>query len=113
DRRVVHGLAVPRLAADGGDAAVGRVAGQPQADAAADAANGDRGAGAEAADDEAGAGAQDLPVSPEEPSDRPAEPGMGGGHHLCADRAWAPLPRSGDRLGEPGSAGVAALQYDG
>jgi len=68
---------------------------------------------AEAGNDEAGAGAQDLPVSPEEPSDRPAEPGMGGGHHLRADRAWVPLPRGGDRLGEPGSAGVAALQYHG
>src|SRR4029077_7676589 len=100
ERGLCPGLAVSRLRADGGDAAVGRVAGQPQADAAADAANGDRGAGAEAADDEHDAWTQDLPVSPEEPSDGPAEPGMGGGHHLCADRAWVPLPGGGDRLGE-------------
>ena len=44
-------LAVPGLAADGGDAAGRRARDQPQAGAAADAADGDRGAGAEAADD--------------------------------------------------------------
>ena len=60
DRRAVHGLAVPRLAADGGDAAGRGPADQPQARAAADAPDGDRGARPEAADDEAGAGAQDL-----------------------------------------------------
>src|SRR5713101_7606771 len=53
DRRAVHGLAVPRLAADGGDAARGWVAGQSQARAAADAPDGHRCAGAEAADDQA------------------------------------------------------------
>lgn len=41
-RRAVHGLAVPRLAADGGAVAGGRPKCRPQAGAAADAQDGDR-----------------------------------------------------------------------
>ena len=85
DRRTVHRLAVPRLAADDGDAAGRGAHGQPQAGAAADAGDGDRGSRAEAENDEAGAGAQDLPVPAARPDDRPAEPGVGGGHHLHPD----------------------------
>ena len=99
-----------RMAAD---AAGGRAVDQPQARAAADAADGDRGAGAEAADDEAGAGPQDLPVSAAEPGDRPAEPGLGGRHHLHADRARLSLSCGGHGLGEPGGAGLAAVEHDG
>src|SRR5258705_9699177 len=95
DRRAVHGVAVSRLTADGGDAAGGGggARDQPQTCAAADAADGPRSAGAETAHDEAHAGAQDIPVSPAELGDRPAEPGVGGGHHLPADRAGVPLSR--------------------
>src|SRR4030095_5132523 len=78
DRRAVHGLAVPGLAADGSDAAGGGAGDQSQADAATDAPDGHCGAGAEAAHDEARTGAQDLPVSAAEHGDRPAEPGVGG-----------------------------------
>ena len=63
DRRAVHGVAVPRLAADDGDAAGGGQRGQPQAGAAADAPDGHRRARPEAAHHEAGAGPQDIPVS--------------------------------------------------
>lgn len=55
-RRTVHGLAVPRFAADDGAAAGGRSPRQPQAGATADAPDGDRGTRAEAADDQPGAG---------------------------------------------------------
>jgi hypothetical protein len=54
--RAVHGVAVSLLAANDGDAAGRGASGQPQAGAAADAANGHRRLGAEAAEDEAGAG---------------------------------------------------------
>ena len=89
------------------------LADQSQAGAAADAPDGDRGARAEAAHDEAGAGAQDLPVSAARTGDRPAEPGVGGRHHLHPDRARLPLPGGDHRLGEPGGAGVAAVEHDG
>ena len=111
DRRAVHGVAVPRLAADGGDAAGRGPAGQPQAGAAADAPDGDRGARPEAADDEAGAGPQDLPLPAARPGDRPAEPGLGGRHHLHPDRPRLPLSGGDHRLGEPGGAGVAAVEH--
>src|SRR5712671_4569572 len=57
--------------------------------------------------------AQDLPIPAAQPGDRPAEPGVGGRHHLPPDRARVPLPGGGDRLGEPGGAGVAAVEHDG
>ena len=75
--------------------------------------DGHRCAGTEAAHDEAGAGAQDLPVSAARDDDRPAQPGVGGGYHLRADRARVPVPGGDHRLGEPGGAGVAAVEHDG
>ena len=86
---------------------------QPQAGAAADAADGDRGARAEAEHDEAGAGPQDLSLSAARPDDRPAEPGLGGRHHLHPDRARLSLPGGDHRLGEPGGSGLAAVEHDG
>ena len=63
DRRAVHALAVPRLAPDDGDAAGRGCRDQPQARAAADAADGDRRPRAEAAHHQARTRAHDLPVS--------------------------------------------------
>jgi len=67
----------------------------------------------EAATTKAGARTQDLPVSPAQSGDRPAKPGLGRPHHLHPGRARVPLPRRRHRLGEPGGAGVAAVEYDG
>src|SRR5882672_3016963 len=111
--RAVHRLAISRIAADDCAAAGCGVSRQPQAGAAADAPNGHRGTRAEAEDDETRARAQDLPIPAAQPGDRPAEPGVGGRHHLPPDRARVPLPGGGDRLGEPGGAGVAAVEHDG
>jgi transposase InsO family protein len=47
------------------------------------------------------------------PGDRPAEPRVGGGYHLCARRPRLSLPGGDRRLGEPGSAGVAPIEHDG
>ena len=38
---------------------------------------------------------------------------MGGRHHLHPDRTRLPLPGGDHRLGEPGGAGLAAVEYDG
>ena len=46
-------------------------------------------------------------------NDRPVNAcvhGVGGRHHLCPDRARVPLPCSRHRLGQPGGAGVAAVE---
>src|SRR2546430_2279723 len=77
-----------RLAAHRQDAGRGRLADQPQARAAADAADGDRGARTEAEDDPARAGPQDLSLSAARHDDRPAEPGLGGRHHLHQPDFW-------------------------
>ena len=47
------------------------------------------------------AGLQDLPVSAARPGERPAEPGVGGGHHLYPDRprAFCIWSRSSTALG--------------
>src|SRR6478672_7623327 len=74
DRRVVPGASVPGLAPDGADAVAGWRAGEPQAGAAPDAANGDRGARSEAEHLAAGAGAQDLPLPAAGLDDRAAQP---------------------------------------
>src|SRR5271165_333499 len=76
DRRAVHALAVPGLAPDDGDAAGRGTNDQPQACAAADAADGDRRLGAETADHEAGAGTHDLSVSAARHDGRAGEPGL-------------------------------------
>jgi hypothetical protein len=46
--------------------------------------------GTEAAHEHAGGGTQDIPLPAAWPADRPAEPGMGAGHHLPAHRPRPP-----------------------
>ena len=70
--------AVLRRQAHRTDADGGGFPDRPQARAAADAANGDRGARAEAEDEQARAGAQDLSLPLARHDDRAAEPGLGG-----------------------------------
>ena len=48
-----------------------------------------------------------------EPDHRATEPSLGGGHHLFADRARLSLSRGGDRLVEPGSVELAAVEHHG
>jgi hypothetical protein len=69
DRRVVHGLAVPRFAPNCPDAGGGWLPGQSQAGAAAAAPHGDCGARPQAAHQQAGARASDLPISAAQPGD--------------------------------------------
>ncbi|MHC2947549.1 hypothetical protein ACVIJX_004697 [Bradyrhizobium diazoefficiens] len=46
-------------------------------------------------------------------NDRPAEPGVGGRHHVSAHRPRLSLSRRHHRLSEPCGSGVAAVEYDG
>jgi transposase len=108
-----HRAPVPGLAAHRQDAGRGRLADQPQARAAADAADGDRGARTEAKDDPARAGPQDLSLSAARHDDRPAEPGLGGRHHLHPDRPRLSLSGRRHRLGEPSGSFLAAVEHDG
>jgi hypothetical protein len=113
DRRAVHRLAVSRLAPDDGDAARRGRQREPQAGAAADAADGDRRARAEAANDQARTRPQDLSLSPARRDDRAGEPRLGGRHNVHPDRSWLSLSRGDHRLGVAGGAGVAAVEHDG
>src|ERR1700677_4770114 len=80
DRRTVHGVALSRLAPDGGDAARrGRVR-EPEARPAADASDGDRGAWAEAENEQTSARPPDLSLSPPQSDDRAREPRLGYRH---------------------------------
>ncbi len=47
------------------------------------------------------------------PGDRAAEPSLGERHHLHPDRPGLSLLGGGDRLGEPGRLGMAAVEHDG
>ena len=87
DRRAVHALAVPRLAADDGDAAGRGAVGQPQARAAADAADGDRRAGPKPRTTKPAPGHKIYPVSAARPDDRAGRTRSG--------RPTSPTSRSG------------------
>ena len=54
-----------------------------------------------------------LSLSAAQHDDRPAEPGVGGRHHVSAHRPRLSLSRRHHRLGEPCGSGVAYLQYNG
>src|SRR5271166_4493869 len=95
DRRTVHRLAVSRLAPDDGDAARRGCVREPQARAAADAPDGDRGARAEAENDQGRARPQDLSLSLAQSDDRARKPRVGGRYQCAAasgvrDGGWSP-----------------------
>ena len=83
---------------------------RPPARRHADEADGHRGDLPPAEHLEAGAGPQDLPVSAARPGDRPAQPGLGDGHHLHPDGARLRLPGGGGRLVQPPGPGLAACR---
>ncbi|MGY3396319.1 hypothetical protein ACVWW6_008910 [Bradyrhizobium sp. USDA 3311] len=58
-------------------------------------------------------GPQDLSLSAAQHGNRPAEPGVGGRHHVSAHRPRLSLSRRHHRLSEPCGSGVAAVEYDG
>lgn len=47
------------------------------------------------------------------PGDRPTEPGLGCGHYPHPDWLRLPLPRGYHRMGEPGGADLAPVEYHG
>jgi hypothetical protein len=56
---------------------------------------------------------QDLSLSAARHDDRPAQPRVGRGHHVYSDGEGLSLSRGDHRLGEPGGARMAAVEYDG
>ena len=86
--------------------------GQPEAGAAADARDGDRGAGSAPRHEQSRARAQDLSLSAARPDDYRAEPRVGGRHDLHPDGARLSLSGGDHRLGQPGGSGVAAVEHD-
>ena len=83
-RRIDHRAAVLRRPAHRPNADRTRLSDRPQARAAVDATDGDRGAGTEAAHQQTRARRQDLPVPVTRSFDRAAEPGVGGRHQCAA-----------------------------
>jgi len=73
----------------------------------------DRRPGAAPAHDASGAGSQDLPLLAARVGYRPAESGLGSGHHLPAHRPGLSVFGGSHRLGEPGGAELAAEQHHG
>src|SRR3954451_23979505 len=82
DGRTLPGLAVLRVAADGGGVPPRRLDGEPQAGAAADAGDGSGGDLPEAEHQPGASGAQGLPVSVAGSGDRATEPGLVRRHHV-------------------------------
>ncbi len=76
---VHHGVAVSGVVPSDGDASCRGPSDQPQARAATDAADGNRGARSEAEHQQTRTRPQDLPLSVARTCDRAGEPGLGGG----------------------------------
>ena len=113
DRRTASGAAVLRLAADDVRTQQGRPRGQPQAGAAADARDGDRGAGSAPRHEQSRARTQDISLSAARRGDYRAEPRVGGRHNLHPDGARLSVSGGDHRLGQPRGSGVAAVEHDG
>src|SRR3954451_19902020 len=107
DGRTLHGVTVLRVAADGGGVAPRRLAGEPQAGAAADAPDGAGGDLPEAEHQQGASGAQGLPVSVAGSGDRATEPGLVRRHHVYSDGQGLCLSGGGDGLVQPADSGVA------
>ena len=90
-RRTASRTSVLRLAANDLRTQQGRPWGQPQAGAAADAGDGDRGAGSPPRHEQSRARAQDIPLPAARPEDCRAEPRVGGRRDLHPDGVRLPL----------------------
>ena len=111
DRRTASRTSVLRLAANDLRTQPGRPWGQPQAGAAADADDGDRGAGSAPRHEQGRARAQDIPLPAARPEDCRAEPRVGGRRDAHPDGVRLPLSGGDHRLGQPGGSGVAAVEH--
>ena len=109
-RRTASRTSVLRLAANDLRTQQGRPWGQPQAGAAADAGDGDRGAGSAPRHEQSRARAQDIPLPAARPEDCRAEPRVGGRRDLHPDGMRLPLSGGDHRLGQPSGSGVAAVE---
>ena len=58
-------------------------------------------------------GASGLSLPAEECQNHPAQPGVGGGHHLSAHGPGVPVPGGGDGLAQPVCGGLEAVQHVG
>src|SRR5271169_2203367 len=110
-RRTASRTSVLRLAAHDLRTQQGRPRGQPQAGAAADAGDGDRGAGSAPRHEQGHARAQDIPLPAARPEDCRAEPRVGGRRDLHPDGVWLPVSGGDHRLGQPGGSGMAAVEH--
>ena len=110
-RRTASRTSVLRLAANDLRTQQGRPWGQPQAGAAADAGDGDRGAGSAPRHEQSRARAQDIPLPAARPEDCRAEPRVGGRRDLHPDGMRLPLSGGDHRLGQPSGSGVAAVEH--
>ena len=110
-RRTASRTSVLRLAANDLRTQQGRPWGQPQAGAAADAGDGDRGAGSAPRHEQSRARAQDIPLPAARPEDCRAEPRVGGRRDLHPDGVRLPLSGGDHRLGQPGGSGMAAVEH--
>ena len=108
DRRAVFADAVLRQPEAGR-----RAGGEPQARAAADAADGHRGDLPQAANDASGGGAQDLPVFAAECGGDAARPGVVQRHHVYPLKTRVFVPRGRDGLVQPLCAQLAAVEHAG
>src|SRR5208337_2643258 len=111
DRRTASRTSVLRLAANDLRTQQARPRGQPQAGAAADAGDGDRGAGSAPRHEQGRARAQDISLPAARPEDCRAEPRAGGRRDLHPDGVRLPLSGGDHRLGQPGGSGMAAVEH--
>ena len=113
ERPAVPGNPILRVAADEGLAGEAWSTGEPEAGAAADAGHGATGHLTEAWHQPTGVGGQGLSVPVEERQDHPAQPGVGGGHHLPSHGPGLPLHGGNHGLAQPVRGGLAAVQHTG
>ena len=111
DRPAVPGDALLRVQSDEGLAGAAWGTGEPEAGAAADARHEAAGHLPAAWHHPKVAGASSLPLPAAECENHPAQPSVGGGHHLPAHVPGLPLPGGGDGLAQPVRAGLAAVQH--
>jgi len=102
-----------RVSAYEGLAGQGRLPGKPEAGPASDADHGTTGHLPAAPDQQASAGPQGVSVSAGRHGDHPAQPGVGGGHHLHPHGQGLPLPGGHHGLVHSVRGGLEPVQHPG
>lgn len=110
-RRTAPGIPFRRCADAARPAEVGGHSGWPEAHRPVDGQDEHRGALPEAQYQQEGGGQLHLPVPAAESDHRPAEPGLGGGHHLHSDAPWFRLSGGCGGLVQPQGTQLGGLQH--